>query len=248
MFKKSRKLIILVIAVTMLLTMLISCSKTNNTTPTNTTTQEKTASPSTAAPENPPEKTIKWEGKISVAPYMFAQIEEDIITPMIEERLLEYGYDVELENVYIENGQYTELLNIRISSDDAPDIFQPRTVTNLYQYYKQGAIASWTEEFFRENAPISSAFWDNGGPGGVYSDISSLIWEVATIEGKMVNVPSVAVTANTLLHPMYNKEWLDNLGLKAPETIDDFVDLMYKFKNNDPNQSGKNDTYVFVVR
>ena len=28
-----------------------------------------------------------------------------------------------------------------------------------------------------------------------------------------------------------------------PTTVDDFVDLMYRFANEDPNQSGKKDTY-----
>ena len=41
------------------------------------------------------------------------------------------------------------------------------------------------------------------------------------------------------------KDWLDNLGLKAPVTIDDFYNVMYAFTYNDPDKNGFNDTYGF---
>ncbi|MCY9669998.1 extracellular solute-binding protein [Paenibacillus alginolyticus] len=38
-----------------------------------------------------------------------------------------------------------------------------------------------------------------------------------------------------------NQKWLDKLGLKMPETIDDFYNVLKAFKERDPNGNGKND-------
>jgi putative aldouronate transport system substrate-binding protein len=35
-----------------------------------------------------------------------------------------------------------------------------------------------------------------------------------------------------------NTEWLDNLGLDMPETIEEYYDILKAFKNDDPNQNG----------
>jgi putative aldouronate transport system substrate-binding protein len=39
------------------------------------------------------------------------------------------------------------------------------------------------------------------------------------------------------------QDWLDNLGLKAPTTLAELEDVLYKFTFNDPDGNGKNDTY-----
>ncbi len=41
------------------------------------------------------------------------------------------------------------------------------------------------------------------------------------------------------------KDWLDNLGLAAPKTLDDFYNVAKAFTFNDPDRNGKNDTYGF---
>lgn len=39
------------------------------------------------------------------------------------------------------------------------------------------------------------------------------------------------------------KDWLDNLGLQEPKTLDDLVSVLKAFTYNDPDKNGKNDTY-----
>jgi putative aldouronate transport system substrate-binding protein len=43
-----------------------------------------------------------------------------------------------------------------------------------------------------------------------------------------------------------NSTWLGNLGIEAPVTTDEFAETLRKFKNDDPNQNGKQDEYPFV--
>ena len=44
---------------------------------------------------------------------------------------------------------------------------------------------------------------------------------------------------------LIRKDWLDNLGLAVPKTLDDLYNCMYAFTYNDPDGNGRNDTYGF---
>ena len=41
-------------------------------------------------------------------------------------------------------------------------------------------------------------------------------------------------------------DWLENVGLDIPDTIEEFEEVMYAFAQEDPNQNGLDDTYGFV--
>lgn len=211
-----------------------------------------TAGAATAAPADAgqaatdePAAPKGWSGKISYAPYMLGPVSNDVITPLLEEKLKEYGYDVELENVYIENAQYIELLSLMLTSDEAPDIFEPRSITLLNQFHDQGVIASWDRAFFEANAPVSVAFVNNGGPDGIYGEYTDLWWQLSHIGEEMVCVPSIQVNgAFSPLQPMYHEQWLANLGVsEVPTELDAFVELLYRFAKEDPDGNGKDDTY-----
>ena len=45
-----------------------------------------------------------------------------------------------------------------------------------------------------------------------------------------------------------NQDWLDKLGLKAPETIDELYDVLVAFRDGDPNGNGKKDEIPIVGR
>ena len=44
---------------------------------------------------------------------------------------------------------------------------------------------------------------------------------------------------------LIRKDWLDNLGLSVPKTIDDYLNVMRAFTFKDPDGNGKNDTYGY---
>lgn len=196
---------------------------------------------------------VKWSGTISLAPYMFGPFDEskDIAVGWAEDYLLEnYGYDVDFEIVYVEQANYREVINTRIAGGTAPDIFITGGDALLEKYYEQGAIASWDVEFFKENAPDLYNFLNGGGYQGRLASSVDLFWDLATADdGKMTNIPYFdeqgCMPAQTL---MYREDWLDALGVskerdQLPKTLDDYVALMYRFANEDPDGDGVKDTY-----
>lgn len=45
----------------------------------------------------------------------------------------------------------------------------------------------------------------------------------------------------------YRKDWLDNLGLSEPQTVDEFYNMLTAFTYNDPDGNGADDTYGMIV-
>lgn len=188
---------------------------------------------------------------ISVAGYMFGPIdnEKDVITPKVEQLLKEkHGINVDIEVQYIENSNYTDVLNPKLTSlDTAPDVFLASSATLLQTYYDQGVIKSWSMDFFKENAPDVYDFIMNGAAYGDLKDDTDQWVEASMIDGEMVTVPSFKPDGSMPYKAMiYRGDWLEKLGVtedQLPRTIDEFVELMYRFAKEDPDGNGKDDTY-----
>ena len=188
--------------------------------------------------------------KISVAGYMFGPIdnEKDVVTPAVEKMLKEkHGIDVDIEVVYIEQGNYAEILNTRLAGGTAPDVFLAQSTTALNDYLDQGVIRTWDEEFFKENAPDVYNFVM---AGAAYGDLANDVeaWKkAATRDGKMVVLPSFKPDGSMPYKTMiYRGDWLDKLGVTQetlPKTVDDFVALMERFTKEDPDGDGQDNTY-----
>ena len=188
--------------------------------------------------------------KISVAGYMFGPVDNDndVITPLVEQMLKDkHGINVDIEVVYIEQANYSEILNTRLAGGTAPDVFLAQSATTLNTYYDQGVIKSWSKEFFEENAPDVYNFIVNGAAyGDLAGDVEA--WKKASMrDGKMVVIPSFkpdgSMPYKTLI---YRGDWLDKLGVaqdQLPKTVDDFVALMTRFAKEDPDGNGKDDTF-----
>ncbi len=196
---------------------------------------------------------IKWSGTISVASYMFAPYDEskDIVVGKVEELLkTKYGYDVDIQPVYIEYPQYQEVINTRIAGKTAPDIFISMSEENMRNLYNQGAIASWDVEFFKEHAPDMYEFFNNGAYKGRMKSSTDMFWYFSTApDGKMITVAGmVEAGAMSYKNLVYRGDFLEALGVdpeNLPKTLDDFMALMYRFANEDPDGNGVKDTYGF---
>ncbi|WP_296326095.1 extracellular solute-binding protein [Treponema sp. UBA3813] len=67
----------------------------------------------------------------------------------------------------------------------------------------------------------------------------------ATVKGKCYgfSTPGGKIQKNEGV--LIRKDWLENLGLSIPKTIDEYLDVMRAFTHNDPDKNGKNDTYGY---
>lgn len=71
-------------------------------------------------------------------------------------------------------------------------------------------------------------------------------WKAVTFKGRIYAVPNLAeVPGDEVMY--VRKDWLDALGLKPPETLDEYYEVMYAFTYKDPDRNGRNDTIGFTM-
>ncbi|MFD2116615.1 extracellular solute-binding protein [Paenibacillus yanchengensis] len=94
------------------------------------------------------------------------------------------------------------------------------------------------------NSAQSGMFWELGSYLKDYEHLAKLN-EIAlknsAVEGKIFSIPRERVVGRNGL--IIRKDWLNNLGLEEPKTVDDLYEVIKQFATNDPDKNGTADTY-----
>ncbi len=69
----------------------------------------------------------------------------------------------------------------------------------------------------------------------------------ATYDGQLIAIPSRDSSIDTSPFLWLRQDWLDNLGLEVPTTMDELFDVMTAFKENDPDGNGQDDTIGIIM-
>lgn len=78
-----------------------------------------------------------------------------------------------------------------------------------------------------------------------FKDISPLALNNYAVEGRLYGLPLERGLSRDAL--CYRYDWLQNLGLEEPKTVDDLVNMWLAFTKDDPDGNGVNDTYGTVT-
>ncbi len=118
---------------------------------------------------------------------------------------------------------------VMVATGDMPDFFLNGTDVNFEKWSKEGLIADITDDI--EKYP------------NLMKNITKEQWGDTTAmhDGKIYGVPRC--NAYDYWGFMINKEWLNKVGMEAPKTVDEFIEVCRAFTNEDPDGNGKNDTY-----
>lgn len=65
------------------------------------------------------------------------------------------------------------------------------------------------------------------------------------IDGRLYGLPLERGLSRDAL--TYRYDWLQNLGLEEPKTVEDLVNMFLAFTNDDPDGNGEDDTYGTVT-
>lgn len=66
-------------------------------------------------------------------------------------------------------------------------------------------------------------------------------------DGQIYAIPSTNYVRN-LAVTYVRKDWMDKLNIKTPKTIDEYIDMLKRFKNEDPNVNGEKDEIPWSAR
>ena len=155
-------------------------------------------------------------------------------SPIVKD--IETAYNIKFNFIYLERSKEAELLNLRISSGDIPDLFRLND-TRFRHYIQQGVLAEIPEDMVKNTAPfLYELVQKNGGKAA---------WEFPKENGKLYGIPSQSPDGQYHFVPIWRDDWLKNVGIdKVPETLEEAEKAFYKFVKEDPDQNGANDTYA----
>ena len=144
--------------------------------------------------------------------------------------------DLEFTLIARNPGDYNTMLNLAIASRTAPDLF----LVNFIRYHElleSDFLADMTEGYREWLPPVVKDRIES--VPGVIDSISR--------NGRMYGVP---VTVHGGMNVYYaRKDWVHNVGLRRSDlrTMDDFIRMSYAFAQQDPNRTGRRDTYGFAM-
>jgi putative aldouronate transport system substrate-binding protein len=141
-------------------------------------------------------------------------------------------------NLKINRAQFgaegTAKLRALAAANDLPDYFAIDDRTVFYDFAEQGLLAP--SEPIQKLMP--KRFADR-------SKDSKLV-QLSTFNNVRYGFIERSIFKNR--HGMLiRKDWLTKLGLKAPTTLEEFLEVAKAFTFNDPDGNGKNDTYGYGV-
>lgn len=145
----------------------------------------------------------------------------------------EYGIDVE----YLwtcSAGEYGEKLGMALASGDLPDIIPFTSTTQLHQAYEAGYIQDLKgvfEEYASDLLKEIYAYDNNAGFNNV------------TFDGFLAAFPGITPSYDNNPILYIRKDWMDNLGLEDPTSMEDLLEIIRAFSEDDPDGNGEKDTY-----
>ena len=129
-----------------------------------------------------------------------------------------------------------EMFNLMLASNSLSDIIHGAR-EDMNKAGMQGALVP-LEDLIKQHAPNLQKFLDNNA------------WvrkQALAADGKLYLIPFVA-DGEAQGGYFIRKDWLDNLGLQYPETVDEYYETLTAFRTQDPNGNGKQDEVPFFSR
>lgn len=146
-------------------------------------------------------------------------------------KALEQYTNTKLSINWVNNSAYNDKMNIALASGTLPNIM---LITS-----KSSSVIS---------AARADAFWELKGYMQSYSNLrlaNQTSLNNISIDNKVYGVPRIRPLGRYGI--VYRKDWLNNVGLNEPKTIDDFYQMLKAFTEKDPDKNGKNDTYGLIL-
>lgn len=134
---------------------------------------------------------------------------------------------------------FSTRLNLAFASGDLPDIIYAGGPNSLnasleVDYGQQGLLIP-LEDMLEDYAPNFYSLMEED---------PAIRQSITTTDGHIYALPNVVDndTSAWIMGPVwYNGEWLDALDAEVPTTVDEFYELMVRFRDEDPNGNGEQD-------
>lgn len=244
----TKRIISLCVSLIILLTMFSGCGKSSepNTTSTTsqlsseTTTQQNDDS-STAATVDPLgkyETPIEITTVLSYGPSSNAKIIPEDTTPENQSfiKICADTLGINLKYLWaVPQEQAEQKVNLMFATGEFPDILN----VNMQQFQElkdADAIADLTDAFDKYTLPEIKNDLIKDGEAGM---------KAVSKDGKLLGFPMLSNPTGAIELLWLRYDWIKNLGMQEPKTMQDVLALAEAFATKDPDQNGEKDTVGF---
>lgn len=157
-------------------------------------------------------------------------VNNNVVTQWAEEELgIKFNYMWTRPN----DEQYNQQIRLMMSANEPlPDVFQVTDGQLIADLIESGRVQTIDDAIEEHASPRLKKLF-NEFPEAFYQ---------ATIDGERYGIPRFSGGNGSDALMWVRQDWLDNLGLEAPETIGELEKVMEAFVNEDPDGNGKDDT------
>jgi putative aldouronate transport system substrate-binding protein len=189
----------------------------------NPTAQPQTGGTATTAPSGPVKLKLAYDYGNTI-PSTSAESNEAM--KYLQDKLgVQFEFNVNAYEIY------KEKIRVQIASGDIPDAFAWRTMDDfIVGMIKAGEVVPLDE--YIDKYPNLKKQKD------LYiTKYQNKTWAITNVRNPVASGDA----------PMIRKDWLDNLGLQEPKTLDELYEVAKAFSLNDPDKNGKKDTYGIQI-
>ncbi len=160
-------------------------------------------------------------------------VEKNIWLDAYKEKL---NIDVQYEWI-VNQAEYTQKLNLAISSGDIPD-FLSVNATQLQQLAEAELIIPIGDLYDQYATEFTKATLIEETPS---------VFDAAYYDGKLYGLPETAASCDSTSFLWIRNDWLEKLNLQVPTTMEELLAVAEAFATQDPDGNGLNDTYGLML-
>ncbi len=132
---------------------------------------------------------------------------------------------------------FTQKMNVTLASGDLPDVLLVNSA-QLRQLVDSDMVEDMAGYFNKYASTLTKE---------VYSQEGAATLESATIDGKLMAVPEPFSFVEEAQYIWIRKDWLKELNLQAPKSMDELLKISKAFTTMDPDRNGRHDTYGMAI-
>ncbi len=190
----------------------------------------------TQDPETPPtDATITIGLPINA---LILDYNDNALTQWLEEQT---GYDIQFVLYAASSSDYKNQITTQIATGDAlPDILLGCDLGATAEIYGIDGYLRDLTPYFLDTDGASKVFWDRLNASLTRDEMDQVMRTIYSREGDAIySVPTITTDAfNTNCQAWINQEWLDALDLEMPTNMAELYNVLWAFKNCDPNGNG----------
>lgn len=136
----------------------------------------------------------------------------------------------------VDNSLYDQKLGLSINSGDIPDMFHV-TAAQMQLYQEAGLLADLTDVYAAEASEKTRDVLTQDPVALKQAVIGGELWGIPLMDSAVANASVLWI----------RQDWMDKLGISAPISMQDVLEIARRFHTEDPDGNGQADTLGLCV-